>query len=261
MLFSGIIPFNFTKYLIVRSAIAVSFALCFLPFAVAAGGTSPVVVELFTSQGCYSCPPADKLLGELAGEPDIVALSYHVTYWDRLGWPDPFGTKWGTERQYGYAGFAGHNRVYTPQVVVDGRRSMVGSQRRTVARAITQGREIPKPATPKLAWTAGGRLEVIMPHAPEAAGAEIWVVRFDVRRQTHILRGENGGKLLAYNHIARQRWRLGEFDGHAGRLETPVEPGDEEWGVVVLVQHAGPGPISGAASLKGPGPDLRRVGR
>ena len=92
----------------------------------------PVLVELFTSQGCYSCPPSDRLLGRLAAEGDVVALAFHVTYWDRLGWPDPFATEAGTRRQHSYGATVSNGRIYTPQLIVNGQSHAVGSNERVV---------------------------------------------------------------------------------------------------------------------------------
>ena len=216
----------------------------------------PVLVELFTSQGCYSCPPADRLLGRLAEGDDLVALGYHVTYWDRLGWPDPFATDWGTSRQYAYGRTISQGRVYTPQMVIDGQVHEVGSNERRVRAAIDAAARAPHPATPMLRWSAPGRLRIDLPAAAAAAGADIWLVRFDRERQTEILRGENGGKRLAYHQVARERQALGQYDGRARVLETAVEPGQgKNWGVAVIVQHPGPGRVWGAALLNAPKPD------
>src|SRR5271169_3687855 len=109
----------------------------------AQAGQRPVVVELFTSEGCSSCPPADALLAELANRPDVLALSFHVDYWDRLGWKDPFSSPEATARQEDYARLLGINSVYTPQIVVDGRLETVGSDRSAVERALDAARHDP----------------------------------------------------------------------------------------------------------------------
>src|SRR5208282_5788557 len=103
-------------------------------------GERPIVVELFTSEGCSSCPPADALLAELAGRSDVLALSFHVDYWDRLGWKDPFSSPDATRRQHGYADLLGLATVYTPQMIVDGRWQAVGSDRSEVERALGSAR-------------------------------------------------------------------------------------------------------------------------
>lgn len=210
----------------------------------------PVVIELFTSQGCYSCPPADRLLGELSQEEGVVAISYHVNYWDRLGWPDPFATKWGTDRQYGYAAAQRTRQVYTPQMMVDGLQAAVGSNVSQVRALIRGAKAAAKPATPALSWQDSHTVQIALPDAPQAKGAEIWLIRFDEKQTTHIVRGENGGKRLAYHHIARERLALGQFDGRAQVVTASVTPGDADWGVAVLVQQSGPGQIWGAASLR-----------
>ena len=212
----------------------------------------PVVIELFTSQGCYSCPPADRLLGELAKEEGLVAIGYHVNYWDRLGWPDPFATKWGTDRQYGYAQAQRSRQVYTPQMIVDGARHTVGSDERRVRGLIRRARDNQKPASPALSWADGRTVRIALPAAPDAKGAEIWLIRFDEKQTTHIVRGENGGKRLAYHHVARARQALGRFSGAAHTIEAKVQPSDSPWGVAVLVQESGPGKIWGAAALTAP---------
>jgi hypothetical protein len=234
-----------------RRIISLAFAAALLPAVIAKAETAapPVVLELFTSQGCYSYPPADSLLGELAKHENVVALGYHVTYWDRLGWLDPFGTKWGTERQYEYARSTGEGRVYTPQLVVDGAKDAVGSDERKVRALIQRAQATSKPAQPTLGWTKDGKLTVSLPDAPEAAGAEIWLIHFDEKRHTDILRGENGGKRLAYHKVARERASLGRYKGRAQTIEAAVKPSDTEWGVAVLVQSRGPGRICGAATI------------
>lgn len=229
--------------------LCLAFALTLSAGAKAESIRPPVVVELFTSQGCYSCPPADRLLGDLVKEDGVVAIGYHVNYWDRLGWPDPYATKWGTDRQYGYAHAQRTRRVYTPQIIVDGLKPAVGSDEAHVRRLMQSAKHAGKPASPALRWQDGRTVRIALPDAPEAKGAEIWLIRFDQKQTTHILRGENGGKRLAYHHVARARQALGRFGGAAQTIEAKVEPGDSPWGVAVLVQESGPGKIWGATAL------------
>jgi Protein of unknown function (DUF1223) len=163
----------------------------FCPADGAAAEPAPVVVELFTSQGCSSCPPADRLLGELAGHPDVLPLSFHVTYWDRLGWPDTFGLEDSTRRQQLYADWLGQPRVYTPQMVIGGRIEVVGSSRGRVIEAIDllQGHGEPGPEL----TVTGDRLSVA---AGDQGAAAIWLVAFDDHQDVAIERGENRGKTL-----------------------------------------------------------------
>jgi hypothetical protein len=217
---------------------------------------APVLVELFTSQGCYSCPPADRLLGRLAAEGDVVALAFHVTYWDRLGWPDPFGTEEGTTRQYRYGDNFRRGSVYTPQLVIDGQTHEVGSNENRVRAAIAEAQQQSHPATPRLRWLPGNRLQVTLPASMPDAGATIWLARYDRSRQTDILRGENGGKRLDYHQIVREQKVLGVYDGKAQTLETLIEPsGGAAWGVAVIVQQRGQKRVLGAALLEAPKPD------
>lgn len=231
--------------------ILLCLALALVPFAGAQAESArpPVVVKLFTSQGCYSCPPADSLLGELVEQGGVVAIGYHVNYWDRLGWPDPFATNWGTYRQYGYAAAQRTRRVYTPQMMINGLKPADGSDESHVRTLIRSAKASAKPASPTLSWQDSSTLQIALPDAPQAKGAEIWLIRFDEKQTTHIMRGENGGKNLAYHHVARECQALGRFNGQARTIQATVTPGDVDWGVAVLVQQSGPGKIWGATSL------------
>src|SRR5215813_5505605 len=162
----------------------------------AQAGERPIVVELFTSEGCSSCPPADALLAELATRPDVLALSFHVDYWDRLGWKDPFSSPAATERQQRYAGLLKLATVYTPQLIVDGKWQAVGSDRVEVERALATARH--GPIEVPLALTADHGLARIKlgPLGGPAAGA-VLLIGFDLRHGTAVARGENSGRTLA----------------------------------------------------------------
>jgi hypothetical protein len=207
---------------------------------------APVVVELFTSQGCSSCPPADRLLGELARRDDVLPLSYHVTYWDRRGWPDTFGLEDSTRRQEVYAGWLGSGRVYTPQMVIGGRIDVVGSSRGRVLRAIEllESHAAPGPAL----RVAEGRLSV---SGGEGADAAVWLVAFDDRHDVAIERGENRGQMLSYHHVVRELTRLGYWHGRAAEFDLPLArlSADGRDGAAILVQRRSDGMILAAARV------------
>lgn len=171
--------------------------------ALAAGGRAraaeaPVVLELFTSQGCSSCPPADALLGELARQPNVVALAFHVDYWNRLGWPDPFASRTWTDRQRMYARTLG-TEVYTPALVVNGSGMVVGSNRREVARAMREAADLKLDLSLR---RVGATLEArIGAGLPE--GTEVTLAVIDPERETVVRAGENGGRTLREFRIVR----------------------------------------------------------
>jgi hypothetical protein len=203
----------------------------------------PVVVELFTSQGCSSCPPADALFGELARRADVVALGFHVSYWDRLGWKDPWSSEAATERQKSYARRFTDGRIYTPQIVVDGDREMVGSDREAVLAAVHADR--PPPAAP-IGFAADRRLLTIGGGAGRGA---VLLARFVRRRTTEVATGENAGRIARDANAVRALTTLGEWQGAARQF--PIEAPAAGEGIAVLVQAAD-GQMLGAALLLGP---------
>ncbi|MEZ5931577.1 MAG: DUF1223 domain-containing protein [Alphaproteobacteria bacterium] len=208
---------------------------------------APVVVELFTSQGCYSCPPADELLGELAARKDVLPLAFHVTYWDRLGWPDTLGLEAGTARQEAYARWMGTGRVYTPQMVVQGRIDVVGSQRSRVMRALDIAAD-----------ASGVRLDIDGAQVEIPAGSEaatVWLATYDDVHEVPIERGENAGKTLTYHNAVRELTELGRYDGRAMSAELPLArlAAEGRDGAAVLLQRKSDGAIIGAAKVALPG--------
>ncbi|MEM9626626.1 MAG: DUF1223 domain-containing protein [Pseudomonadota bacterium] len=203
---------------------------------------APVVVELFTSQGCYSCPPADELLGELAAREDVLPLAFHVTYWDRLGWPDTLGLEAGTARQEAYARTLGNGRMYTPQMVVQGQIDVVGSQRGRVAKALEIAAE-----TSRLGLTIEDGA-VTIPAGGD--GGTVWLAAYDDVNEVAIDRGENAGKTLTYHKSVRELTELGRYDGGAMTAGLPLErlAADGRDGAAVLLQ-ADDGAIIGAARV------------
>lgn len=216
-------------------------ALLASPPALAAG---PVVVELFTSQSCSSCPPADELLAELDRvEPGILPLGLHVTYWDRLGWKDPYSLPAATDRQHRYAEQFGARQVYTPQMVVGGRHQAIGSDRPAVLAALAAARadaaRLPGPALSLqpdgdgLRVTAGAGQGTATSAATSAA--TLWLVGFDPRRTTAVRGGENGGRTLTEVNVVRAMRPVGEWRGAALALSLPRPPGER---AAVLLQDA-----------------------
>lgn len=208
-----------------------------------------VVVELFTSQGCSSCPPADRLLGELAERDDVIALSFHVDYWNYLGWKDPFSSEASTERQRSYAAVFGRRSVYTPQMVIDGSRQGIGSNRDAVLRAIRQARteaRIPVEVRQPDARTA---IVVIGGDATLEAPATVWLFAFDRRHTTQIRRGENEGVTLTNTQVVRAARRVGKWSGKPASITLPLSMMgiDGQDGGAIVVQPDGGGRIYGAA--------------
>ncbi len=214
--------------------------------AAAAGAQSrPAVVELFTSEGCSSCPPAEAYLGELAQRPDVLALTFHVDYWDDLGWHDRFGLPASALRQRAYASTLHLASVYTPQVVIDGRSDFVGSDRLRIARAL-----VPARAGVAVSVSVGnGEVAVDLGGQPGAAPSDVVLVAYQQRAVSPIGRGENAGRTIQEFHIVRELRRLGRWSGQAQRFRARVDslPSDAT-DVAVLVQALGQAPIIGAAS-------------
>ena len=196
-------------------------ALVALPLSAQAGGPK-VVLELFTSQGCSSCPSADSLLGELAeSRDDVVALSFHVDYWDYIGWEDRFATAATTNRQRAYATHLGVAYVYTPQLVVDGARHVVGSNRRAVNDAIDVSKSVKARRAPvSITASAPDRLTVEIGRSEGYYGdATIWLVSVDRQHETTVDAGENRGRKLVNFHVVRDFRPIGRWSGGAVTLE------------------------------------------
>lgn len=232
-------------------------AVAFVPIAATAGEPPKAVIELFTSQGCSSCPPADKVLHELAREPDLVALSLPVDYWDYLGWKDTLASPAFSARQRAYAGARGDRQVFTPQVIVNGTVACVGSDRSQIGRSMARA-VAGRPALPvriDLAET-GTMLAIEVGGGESPASGEVWVLPVVKEREVTIGRGENRGRTITYANVVRRMTRAGFWSGAAARFEVPLKKaryGDADSYVVILQggEAEKPGPILGAA--KGPG--------
>lgn len=207
----------------------------------------PVVVELFTSQGCSSCPPADALLAQLADRDDVIPLALHVDYWDYIGWKDRFAMPGFTQRQKGYARAHGEKMIYTPQIIVNGAEDAVGSRPMKVAELIQKHAMHPTPVQLQIS-RQGGQLIVNAQSDAVMMPCEIHIVRYEPRREVDITRGENAGQRITYTHIVENWQVVGEWDGEDPyQARFPIE-GDQP--VVVLLQEPRYGRIVAAARLR-----------
>jgi hypothetical protein len=227
------------------------------PLSSLAGDPPKAVIELFTSQGCSSCPPADKVLYDLAREPELVALSFPVDYWDYLGWKDTLASPAHSARQRAYANARGDRLVFTPQVVVNGKVSCVGSDRAQIGRAMIRA-AAGRPSLPVRIDIAeqGSMLMIEVGRADPPASGEVWVLPVARERQVAIGRGENRGRSVTYANVVRSMTRAGFWSGAPAHFEVPLKktrhPDADSYVVILQSGEAEkPGPILGAA--KGPG--------
>ena len=231
---------TFVKLLLAGTALVAAPALASDP-------GHPTVVELFESQGCSDCPPANANLNAIADRPDVLALNFAVTYWDQLGWKDTFAAPAFTARQWDYAHAAGRGNVFTPQMIVNGRGVLVGSNRAQVEQAIR--RYDRGNAGPVIARV--GNKVTIGAGAARGAGAgagTVWLVQYDPRtRNVAINAGENGGRTLPHRDIVRGLQSLGTWTGAARTFDLPG--GNPAYRTAVLVQQGNGGPIIAASRL------------
>jgi len=247
---------------IAACATVVAAAVCLsAPQSARAGGTR-TVLELFTSQGCSSCPPADALLRSLAEDDGVLTLSYPVDYWDYLGWKDTLASKANTQRQYGYAMQRGDRSVYTPQVVVNGRDHVVGSDRWAISRSIRSQEK-----------SAGGAMAVdvdliVTPETikvrldgsltgDKSQKVRVWLVVFDEKETVPIGRGENRGKTITYTNIVRDMILLGNWTGKAATLDIArkslkIRKSKYDHCAVIVQRedHGNPGEILGVSAAE-----------
>lgn len=219
-----------------------------------AAETRPVVVELFTSQGCSSCPPADAFLGELAKRADVIALGFHITYWDGAQWRDPLSLRTATDRQITYDRRLTGGQVYTPQMVIDGTEDAIGSDKSAVLAAL--GRAHPAALAP-VAF-ASDRKSVTIGAGTAPNSATVLLVRYALARSTQVAGGENAGRSATDFNGVTALQTLGHWDGKAASY--PIEPPAENNGLAVLVQ-APDGRIYGAASTQTPATSLPKAPR
>ncbi|HTQ13842.1 MAG TPA: DUF1223 domain-containing protein [Rhizomicrobium sp.] len=236
------------------AALVAALVAAFAP-AGAGGGKRPVVVELYTSQGCSSCPPADAYLAQLAStRRDVLALSFPVTYWDMLGWKDTLASDSNTRRQKGYAAAMGSGGVYTPQAVIDGVDDLVGSRDAAIAadlaarEADMETVQVSLSATPK-------EIRVLVGPGRSGQDATIWLMHVLDKATVDIGGGENAGQKLTYRNVVRDVRAVGMWKGQQVILDLPrgdmASPPHDA--IAVIVQQGGYGRIIGAAMLSKPG--------
>jgi hypothetical protein len=208
-----------------------------------ATAAQPVVLELYQSQGCSSCPPALAVLNEVANRPDVLALNFAVTYWDQLGWKDNFAQPAFTARQWDYARAGGRGNVQTPQLIVDGRAAILGSRKGEVDAAIASHRTAP--GAPNVASTGTA---VTISGGTASTRAKIWLVDYDPRNVAVPIRaGENGGRTLGHRNIVKQMTAIGAWTGSSITVALPSgRPGLAR---AILVQSGTGGPIIAARKI------------
>lgn len=233
--------------------ISLFFGLLVMAFAPEKGAAEPkAVVELFTSQGCSSCKAADLYLAELVKAPDVLALSYHVDYWDYLGWRDTLAQPENTRRQRDYADVLGSRRIYTPQIIVNGMVDLVGSDRQAIGAAVAAS-TLPVPVSMR---RKEGTVVIVVGARPLPGSrpTTIRLVLFSSQVRVAIAHGENAGSEIAYYNVVRAMRPIGMWDGATVKITLPEHElmGDGIDGCAVLVQEDlgnGPGAILGAAQL------------
>ena len=211
-----------------------------------------VVVELFTSQGCSSCPPADAHLADLTGRDDVLALSFHVDYWDYIGWQDRFADSTYTQRQRDYAHNLGMTYIYTPQMVIDGMWQETGADRRAVAGRIELAASVPREwLDVALDFVGQHEVRIRLPSSKGARESDVYFVRWDDSHLTTVTRGENKGRELRNANVVRKLLNVGTWRGKP--LDITVKLADLDGagtdGCAVIVQEPGPGAVIGAARL------------
>ncbi|MBY0356068.1 MAG: DUF1223 domain-containing protein [Rickettsiales bacterium] len=204
----------------------------------------PAVLELFTSQGCSSCPPADKIVSSYADNAGVLVLSYHVNYWDYLGWKDPYSSAENTERQREYAAYLRARNVYTPQVIIQGKYDVVGSNRAALQSALVKATKQPQWHEPHLTRDNGG-LKIQLSEA-QGIDAILLVVGFQKHSTNGVARGENAGEQLSHRNSVTSTTSLGVWNGKPLTKSFALPKGD---GAAILIQSRETGEIIGAGWL------------
>ncbi len=225
-----------------------------LPFAKAASVEPRAVIELFTSQGCSSCPAADKLLSELAqSDPSFIPLSLAIDYWDYLGWKDTLALPGHTDRQRAYSRMRGDREIYTPQAVINGVAQAIGSDLTQIKTAVAKSYDTASPlSVPVTVTVADDHLSVTIPARDEATGSEVWLCPVRGQVSVGIGRGENSGRTITYTNVVRRWIKLGAWTGKSESFSVPVDTIRSSGGdsVAVILQGGSadkPGKVLGAS--------------
>ena len=211
-----------------------------------AAPSRPVVVELFTAQGCTACPQANALLQELAGRKGVLALTFPVDIWDYLGWSDTFAKPEFTDRQRAYIGKLKLREIYTPEIIVAGRKETIGFDREKV-NSLVKAEAARRDRAPTLRFLSATRVEVGPGGGGGGGGGEVWLARFDPQEKTvKVTTGENRGKTVVQQNVVRELARLGPWSGRMKRFTLPA-PSAEGLKTAVIMQGAKGGPVLAAA--------------
>lgn len=213
----------------------------------------PVVIELFTSQGCSSCPPADAIFHRLSQRENVISLTYHVDYWDYLGWRDTLASKEFSQRQYDYAKSRGDMEVYTPQAIVNGRKHVVGSKLADVEAALQSAAADRQ--SPWIDFSLVGHdrdLTIKLPDATGVRDATLWLIAVSKTVEVEIARGENAGRNVRYENVVRKMTPAGMWNGEATSIMMPrdytVPAGADA--CAALLQQGKAGPVIGVSAFR-----------
>lgn len=239
-----------------RLAVLFTLAAAMLPGDARADSLPKSVVELFTSQGCSSCPPADRLQGKFARRDDLIALTFNVDYWDYIGWKDTLAKRAYSERQRSYARARGDGGVYTPQTVVDGMHHTTGSNEAAIERLLGFTRQkLRDRRVPIKVWSEGDVLMIKVGAAPKGRPvkpATIWLALVKDKVTVEIKRGENRGKTITYHNVVRDLKQVGRWTGEEKMVDFTKHHlmASRSDGCVVLLQQDTAGPIIAAAEMR-----------
>tara|TARA_B100001989_G_C24550931_1_gene474650 strand:+ start:5952 stop:6677 length:726 start_codon:yes stop_codon:yes gene_type:complete len=205
-----------------------------------------IVAELFTSQGCSSCPPADKVLASFASHDNIIALGFHVAYWDHIGWKDTLSREFSDIRQHGYANSFGTKRVYTPQMIVNGEIEFVGSRKLDAQKALNKASK--RPIRSIMLVKHGDVIQISLPEMDNTPSSHIWAFGYKKEWTQNIKRGENHGKSVRYVNSVLTYDNIGRWNGQPKTLHVDTKEGID--GIAVLVQNGGYGQIIAAGKIE-----------